>query len=311
MSVGDVVFTQMIMSQITSRVRDIGRALRGVSEAFSNASETVEILRTPQGILDRPGAKPLRVTQAEIVFEAVRFAYHAKQTNHRVLSQVSCRIAPGEKVAFVGPSGAGKSTVMKLLMRDWEVVKGDIRIDGQSIAHITQESLRRAIGLVPQDPSLFHRSVADNIRIGRPSASLQEVEAAARSAHAHEFIMRLPDGYNTFVGERGVKLSGGERQRIAIARAMLKNAPILLLDEATSALDSESEALIQESLFSLLEGKTVLVIAHRLSTVMHMDRIFVLEGGKIVDQGTHTNLVSRPGVYQDLWSIQAGGFLGE
>lgn len=310
-SVGDVVFTQLIVSQLSVRIRYIGRGLRGVSEAFSNASEAIEILETPHAIVDAQHAKPLRASRGEIVFHDVGFHYRGSAWARSVLTHVSCRIAPGEKVALVGPSGAGKSTMMKLLMRDWDTTSGTIIIDGQPIVSVTQESLRSAIGLVPQEPALFHRSIAENIRVGAPKASRAQVERAARLAHAHEFIERLPQGYDTLVGERGVKLSGGERQRVAIARAMIKNAPILLLDEATSSLDSESESLIQEALTTLMEGKTVLVIAHRLSTIMHMDRILVMKDGRIIDEGTHGELLSRTGLYQQLWSLQAGGFLHE
>ncbi|HCM43648.1 TPA: hypothetical protein DIS55_01705, partial [Candidatus Kaiserbacteria bacterium] len=215
----------------------------------------------------------------------------------------------GERVAFVGPSGAGKTTVTKLLLRFYDVNDGNIEIDGYDIANVTLESLREAIAFVPQDPVLFHRSLLENIRYGRRDATENEVIEAAKKAHCHEFITTLPKGYGTFVGERGVKLSGGERQRIAIARAILKNAPILVLDEATSSLDSESEALIQDALETLMKGKTVIVIAHRLSTVMKMDRIIVLEDGRITADGRHEELITQDGRYRTLWNIQAGGFL--
>ncbi len=208
-------------------------------------------------------------------------------------------------------SGAGKTTITKLLLRLYDVSSGVIEIDGQNIAAVTQESLRNAIAFVPQEPTLFHRTLLENIRYGRRDASDEDVYEAARKAHCHEFISVLPEAYDTFVGERGVKLSGGERQRIAIARAILKNAPILVLDEATSSLDSESESLIQDSLKTLMEGKTVLVIAHRLSTIMHMDRIIVLENGTVVADGTHDELLGKGGLYQKLWSIQAGGFIAD
>ena len=215
-------------------------------------------------------------------------------------------------MALVGPSGAGKSTVTKLLLRMYDVTGGAVRVDGQNIAEVTQESLRESISFVPQEPILFHRSLRDNIRYGRPDATDEEVIEAAKKAHCHEFISTLAEGYDTHVGERGVKLSGGERQRVAIARAILKNAPILILDEATSALDSESESLIQDALRILMQGKTVIVIAHRLSTIMTMDRIVVIEGGKIAAEGTHDELVAHTGgLYQKLWNIQAGGFLSD
>jgi ATP-binding cassette subfamily B protein len=237
----------------------------------------------------------------------VSFNFH-KDTP--VLKEFNLTIAGGEKIALVGPSGAGKTTVTKLLLRLYDVKGGGIKIDGQNIADVTQDSLRDAIAFVPQEPILFHRSLMENIRYGRRGASDAEVIEAAKKAHCHEFIDKLPQKYDTLVGERGIKLSGGERQRVAIARAILKNAPILVLDEATSSLDSESESLIQDALELLMHGKTVLVIAHRLSTIMKMDRIVVMENGSIVATGTHLELVNQHGLYQKLWSIQAGGFIG-
>lgn len=226
-----------------------------------------------------------------------------------ILQNYNLTINEGEKVALVGPSGAGKSTITKLLLRLYDVTGGTIRIDGQDIATVTQDSVREAIAFVPQEPILFHRTLMDNIRYGRRDATDGEVIEAAKKARCHDFITALPLGYDTFVGERGVKLSGGERQRVAIARALLKDAPILILDEATSSLDSESEALIQEALTVLMEGKTVVVIAHRLSTIMHMDRIIVMEKGDIAAQGTHDELLNSEGsLYHKLWSIQAGSF---
>ena len=223
---------------------------------------------------------------------------------------------PGEKVGLVGRSGAGKSTLINLLLRFYDVDKGHIRIDGQDISQVTQDSLRSAIGMVTQDTSLLHRSIRDNIAYGRPDASDAEIEAAARRAHAHDFIKDLSDqhgntGYHTQVGERGVKLSGGQRQRIAIARVMLKNAPILVLDEATSALDSEVEAAIQENLNKLMQGKTVIAIAHRLSTIAEMDRLIVMDQGRIIEEGTHSQLLKQGGVYAKLWQHQSGGFLAQ
>ncbi len=235
----------------------------------------------------------------------MHFQYHTQSSG---VQDLSLAIRGGEKVALVGPSGAGKSTLTKLLFRFYDVTNGSITIDGQDIRAVSQDSLRHAISLVPQEPILFHRTILENIRYGRPDATEEDVINAAKKARCHEFISRLPDGYTTYVGERGIKLSGGERQRVAIARAILKNAPILVLDEATSSLDSESEALIQEALTELMEGKTTIVIAHRLSTVMQMDRILVLDGGNVVDEGTHAALIERDGLYQSLWNIQAGGF---
>ena len=219
-------------------------------------------------------------------------------------------IQPGERVALIGPSGGGKTTIVKLLFRFFDLQGGKILIDGLNIALVTQDSLRANLSLVPQDPILFHRSLYDNIAYARPQASKQEVYEAARFAHADEFIRKFSQGYETFVGERGVKLSGGERQRVAIARAILKNAPVLVLDEATSSLDSESELLIQDALKNLMKGKTTIVIAHRLSTIMQMDRIIVIDNGKVVEEGKHKELLkAKQGVYQKLWEIQAGGFI--
>ena len=226
-----------------------------------------------------------------------------------MLNNFDLAIKPGERVALIGPSGGGKSTIIKLLLRFFDLNGGEILIDGQDIYKTQQDSLRAQLSLVPQDPILFHRSLIENIRYAQPEAKDSEVVKAAKLAHAHEFISSFPDGYNTLVGERGVKLSGGERQRVAIARAILKDAPILVLDEATSSLDSESEQFIQDALKSLMQGRTTIVVAHRLSTIMQMDRIVVIDGGKIVEQGKHEELLKiREGLYQRLWEIQAGGF---
>jgi ATP-binding cassette subfamily B multidrug efflux pump len=264
-------------------------------------------------VVDRPDARPLVVRKGEIRFENVGFHYGKVQS---VIEDVSLTIRPGEKVGIVGRSGAGKSTLVSLLLRFYDVEAGRILIDGQDISQVTQESLRASIGLVTQDTSLLHRSVMDNILYGRPEAGEAEAIAAAKRAHAHEFILGLEDlhgrrGYAAHVGERGVKLSGGQRQRIAIARVLLKNAPILVLDEATSALDSEVEAAIQESLATLMAGKTVIAIAHRLSTIAAMDRLVIMDAGRIVEQGNHTELLRKGGLYASLWARQSGGFLTE
>ena len=226
-----------------------------------------------------------------------------------LFDRFSLEVAAGTKLGLVGRSGGGKTTITRLLLRFKDVERGQILVGGQSIAEISQASLREVIAYVPQDPAMFHRSIADNIRFARPQATDEEVRRAAALAHAAEFIQALPDGYDTLVGERGIKLSGGQRQRIAIARAILKDAPILILDEATSSLDSESEALIQDALWTLMEGRTAIVIAHRLSTVRRMDSLVVLDRGRIVEQGTHEHLLAHGGIYASLWAHQSGGFL--
>mgnify|MGYP002075765438 FL=1 len=283
---------------------------------FENIGTVVDGMNTiaqPVAIDDREGAQPLVVTKGEIRFEHARFHYGRAS---KVIEDLSLVIRPGEKVGIVGRSGAGKSTLVNLLLRFYDLEGGRITIDGQDIAGVTQESLRRAIGMVTQDTSLLHRSVEDNIRYGRPDATADEVAEAAREAEADGFIRELVDakgrtGYAAQVGERGVKLSGGQRQRIAIARVLLKDAPLLILDEATSALDSEVEAAIQESLYRLMEGKTVIAIAHRLSTIAAMDRLIVLDRGRIAETGSHEDLIRRGGLYAALWSRQSGGFLDE
>jgi ATP-binding cassette subfamily B multidrug efflux pump len=282
-------------------------------EQVGTVQDGINTLTTHNKIIDTVDAKPLQVKQGEIKFEAVDFSYNQ---NRNILNQLNLHIKAGEKVGLVGRSGAGKSTIVNLLLRFFEVEKGQILIDGQNINNVTQNSLRANIGMVTQDTSLLHRSVRDNILYGRPDATEAEMIAAAKRAEAHEFILHLADakgrtGYDAHVGERGVKLSGGQRQRIAIARVMLKDAPILLLDEATSALDSEVEAVIQSSLYQLMEGKTVIAIAHRLSTIAAMDRLIVLDDGKIIEEGSHKKLLANKGLYASLWSHQSGGFLGE
>ncbi|HWU24613.1 MAG TPA: ABC transporter ATP-binding protein, partial [Candidatus Paceibacterota bacterium] len=308
MTVGDFVLIQVYVLGLMDRIWNLGNSMRRLYDAFSDAYEMVSILETPVGIKDAPDAKPLVVSEGRIDLDDVLFEFNESAA---VLKDLTLSIGSHEKVALVGPSGAGKSTITKLLLRFYDVTSGSISIDGQDISKVTQESLRRSIAFVPQEPVLFHRSLMDNIRYGRPTASDEEVMDAAKKARCHDFITALPEGYGTHVGERGVKLSGGERQRVAIARALLKDAPILILDEATSALDSESEHLIQEALTVLMEGKTVVVIAHRLSTIMSMDRIVVLEHGAIAAEGTHTELLEEGGLYHKLWSIQAGSFVAD
>jgi ATP-binding cassette subfamily B protein len=307
LTIGDFALLQGYLLGTFDRVWNFGRAIRKTFSALADADEMVQILEEPHEVIDVDCAQPLVVTDGAIEFQGVCFNFN--QTR-RVLHNMSMVIKPKEKVALVGPSGAGKSTVTKLLLRFFDLERGKIFIDGQQIARVTQESLREAVSLVPQDPILFHRSIMENIRYGRRGATDEEVIEAAKKARAHEFIKDLPQGYDTFVGERGVKLSGGERQRVAIARAILKNAPILILDEATSSLDSESEQMIQEALAMLMQDKTTIVIAHRLSTIMKMDRIIVIAKGKVVDSGTHKQLIAKKdGIYKKLWEIQAGGFI--
>ncbi len=288
-------------------------------EQVGTVQDGMNTLSTHNNIRDAEDAKPLIVQRGEVKFDHVDFSYHQDQDatdRVNVLQNLNLTIHPGEKVGLVGRSGAGKSTIVNLLLRFYEVEKGAIYIDAQNINSVTQNSLRAQIGMVTQDTSLLHRSVRDNILYGRPDASEAEMLAAAKRAEAHEFIIQLIDskgrkGYDAHVGERGVKLSGGQRQRIAIARVMLKDAPILLLDEATSALDSEVETVIQESLYRLMQGKTVVAIAHRLSTIAAMDRLVVVDQGKIVEQGTHAELLKLGGIYSSLWAHQSGDFLGE
>ncbi|VEJ22137.1 ABC transporter ATP-binding protein [Neisseria animaloris] len=282
-------------------------------ENIGTVNDGMVTLSKPQTILDKPAALPLKVEHGDIRFEHVDFSYEAGKP---LLNGFNLHIKPGEKVGLIGRSGAGKSTIVNLLLRFYEPQSGAITIDGQSINDITQESLRAQIGLVTQDTSLLHRSVRDNIVYGRPDATEEEMYQAAEKAEATDFIPNLSDakgrrGYDAHVGERGVKLSGGQRQRIAIARVMLKDAPILLLDEATSALDSEVEAAIQESLDKMMENKTVIAIAHRLSTIAAMDRLIVLDKGRIVEEGSHAELLEKNGLYAKLWAHQSGGFLAD
>ena len=305
LTVGDFVLIQAYLLTLFERLVQAGREIRHVFNAVAEATEMADILRTPHGVSDRSGALPLAVRKGEMVFKDVDFNY---QEGNPALRHFSLHIRGGERVALVGPSGAGKTTITKLLLRLYDVHGGIVEIDGQDIANVTLDSLRNAIAFVPQDPILFHRSLLENIRYGRRDATEEEIIEAAKKAHCHEFITTLPKGYETLVGERGIKLSGGERQRIAIARAILKNAPVLVLDEATSSLDSESEALIQDALETLMLNKTVIVIAHRLSTVMKMDRIIVMENGRVTAEGRHEELITQDGRYRTLWNIQAGGF---
>jgi len=306
-SIGDFVLLQAYLLEIFRQLWDFGRVIRTIYERLADAEEMIEIFDMPFEVKDAPKAKELIVSRGKIEFKKVSFSYNDK---NGVLNALNFRVKPGEKIALIGPSGGGKSTIVKLLLRLFDLKRGSIWIDDQNIAKVTQDSLRSAIALVPQDPILFHRSLYENIRYGRFDASDEEVFAAAKLAYCHDFIMSFPDGYKTFVGERGVKLSGGQRQRIAIARAILSNTRILILDEATSSLDSESEKLIQDALLNLMKNKTTFVIAHRLSTIVNVDKILVLEDGAIIEEGSHAILMKKEGsLYKKLWELQVGGYL--
>ena len=312
-SAGLVATALPLAWQIANMAGWVSWEVTGIFENVGVVQEGMETIAVPHTLTDVPGARELEVPFGEIRFEKLTFTY-GRSDGKRVLDQLDLVIKPGERVGLVGRSGAGKSTLVNLLLRFHEVEQGSIRIDDQDIGHVTQESLRAAIGMVTQDTSLLHRSIAANIGYGHPEATRAQIEAAARKAQAHDFILELHDwkartGYEAHVGERGVKLSGGQRQRIAIARVVLKDAPILVLDEATSALDSEVELAIQDQLLGLMEGKTVIAIAHRLSTIARMDRLIVLEQGRIIEQGTHDELLRLNGHYALLWKHQSGGFL--
>ncbi len=302
--------------QIANMAGWVSWEVSGIFENVGTVQEGMETLAVPRTMLDAPLSRELAVSSAEIRFEGVRFSYGraAEAGVPAVIDDLSLHIRAGERVGIVGRSGAGKSTLVNLLLRFFDIESGRILIDGQDVREVAQESLRAAIGLVTQDTSLLHRSIAANIRYGRPEATQAEIEQAARQAQAHEFILQLRDykgntGYEAHAGERGVKLSGGQRQRVALARVLLKNAPILVLDEATSALDSEIEAAIQEQLESLMQGKTVIAIAHRLSTIARMDRLIVIDAGRVIEQGSHAELLALDGHYAMLWKRQSGGFL--
>jgi ATP-binding cassette, subfamily B, multidrug efflux pump len=316
-TVGAIAFSVGLVYRMQGMAHWMLWEIAGLFEDFGVVRDGVELIAREHSVVDARNAKALAVANGEISFTNLHFNYgQAKGARgHDVIDNFNLIIKPGEKVGLVGRSGAGKSTIANLILRFYDVGSGSITIDGQNIADVTQESLRSKIGVVTQDTSLLHRSVTDNIRYGMPDATIADIEAAAAKAHADEFIANLVDpngrtGYNAHVGERGVKLSGGQRQRIAIARVLLKNAPILILDEATSALDSEVEAAIQENLYTLMEGKTVIAVAHRLSTIAAMDRLVVMDKGRIVEEGSHQELLRKKnGLYASLWKRQSGGFL--
>jgi ABC-type multidrug transport system fused ATPase/permease subunit len=311
MTAGDFVMVTTLTGSLLQTAYTLGQRIPDFYDQLGSAIESIDTLIVPATVRDEPGAGTLAVTSGAIHFERIAFAYEPRgrgRGSRNIVQDFELYIPAGQRVGLVGPSGAGKTTLMGLLLRMHDVTGGAIRIDGTDIRDVTQESLRGSIGLIPQDTNLFHRSLLENIRYGRPDATDAEVIEAARRAHAHEFIAELEHGYDTLVGERGIKISGGQRQRIAIARAILRDAPILLLDEATSALDSHSEQKIQEAMKEAMAGKTVIAIAHRLSTVMDMDRLIVLDRGVIVADGSHAGLLLQGGLYAELWRKQSGGF---
>ncbi|MFZ5782649.1 MAG: ABCB family ABC transporter ATP-binding protein/permease [Pseudomonadota bacterium] len=301
MTIGDFVAVNAFLIQLYQPLNMLGFAYREIRQALVNMEKMFGLLEVPPEIADRPGARPIEVRGGEIVFDAVDFHY---EKSRPILHGVSFRVAPGNTVAIVGSSGAGKSTISRILFRFYDVAAGSVRIDGQDIRDVTQASLRAAIGVVPQDTVLFNDTIRYNICYGRPNCTREEMEQAARLARIHDFIMSLPQGYETTVGERGLKLSGGEKQRVAIARTILKNPHILLFDEATSALDTRTEQEIQRSLEEVSRGRTTLVIAHRLSTIIHADEIVVLDRGRVVERGRHAELLTRGGLYADMWRRQ-------
>jgi ATP-binding cassette subfamily B protein len=310
-SAGTLVMMFTYTYQLSMRFNYINSMMQRMNRAVGDAAEMTKILDEPRLVEDRPHAPELAVTQGAIDFEHLSFRYPDASEDDYVFRDLDLHVPAGQRMGLVGHSGSGKTTLTKLLLRLSDVQGGRILLDGQDVSACTQQSLRRSIAYVPQEALLFHRSIRENIAYGRPDATDREIREAARLANATEFVDRLPNGFETMVGERGVKLSGGQRQRVAIARAILADCPILVLDEATSALDSESEALVQEALQNLMSGRTSIVVAHRLSTVASLDRIVVLEEGEVVEDGTHTELSQAGGVYAGLWDRQTGAFLDE
>lgn len=307
--VATAIFMLAYLQRIGSQLFVLGDIIYGYDQAFLDAAPMTEMLSEDVHVNNKDDAKQLDASTPVIALQNISYRYEDGASD--VLSDVNLTIAAGQKVGLVGHSGAGKTTITQLLLRFADVTDGAILINGQDIREVTQESLRESIAYVPQEPMLFHRTLRENISYGKPDASEKEIRVAAKQANALEFIENLPEGFDTLVGERGIKLSGGQRQRVAIARAILKDAPILILDEATSALDSESEKLIQEALVTLMKGRTSIVVAHRLSTIARLDRIIVLDSGNIIEDGSHTELLERKGTYASLWSHQSGGFIEE
>ncbi len=305
-TIGDFALVLTLTLTLVDETYYLAKEMVSFSEELGTCSQAISILATPHDTVDLPNAVPIKITKGEIVFDRVNFRY---RKGHDLFTDKSITIAPGQKVGLVGFSGSGKSTFVNLILRFFDIESGKILIDGQNIEKVTQDSLRSQIAMIPQDPALFHRTLKENIRYGRIDATDEEVYAASKQAYCDEFISHMKQGYDSLVGERGVKLSGGQRQRIAIARAIIKNAPILILDEATSALDSVTENQIQESLATLMKGRTSIVIAHRLSTLFNMDRILVFDHGQVIEDGKHEELIALGGHYATLWNMQAGGFL--
>jgi ATP-binding cassette subfamily B protein len=303
-SAGDIAFAITSFMLMTGYLRNIGDNIRMAQRGLDDTEDVARYATMAPQVVDAPDARPFRADLGEIVFDRVTFRY--KSAEQPLYDNFTLRIAPGERVALVGPTGAGKSTFVKLIQRLYDLESGQILIDGQDIARVDQGSLRRGIAVVPQDPALFHRTLSENIKYARPDATEDEIILAAKRARAHDFIAKLPQGYRTLVGERGVKLSGGERQRVAIARAFLADAPILVLDEATSSLDVETERQVQAAMEELMVGRTTIVIAHRLSTIRGADRILVFEDGRIVEEGKHADLVKRGGPYARLNAVTEG-----